>query len=450
VHTVRFTGSNVDLKSVTVQGSGGRCSFDETAGFKDAAETSYLYRGGLDAVNRLFGPDRDFSKAQVKQHYFAMETVGKNEDGSISTIDVSDGMWKYIWLYSQDASPDDLWLNKPEDLWAEHLIKPWLNVSLGYVPGHSGQQMTVAEPCNILSANIYHEATVWIACKGHHFTRDEYASLMASLNALAPGTAFNHACACKTGGRADTFAMDWVVTQSYQILVREVINAAGNSLTDEEKHVLFNMGSEVGSATELSKNLTKLFRGPYNREVWYDTFQTIPIPDFTSPVAGHLIFAMYALAGSYPIPGLESFVHTVLNTLLDIFPMADADWIKSTYMPTVQKALGAVTLCSDAASALLEHTLKFTVTFVEALVYQEKMIPLPPIFKDVAVWLDRLGVLTDALSDMARTWDIYNGFDCLARSDHAIWHEKAAHGFVHMFEMADTFANRVRSDAGQC
>jgi hypothetical protein len=363
---------------------------------------------------------------------------------------MAEGMWKYFVSYSQDYFERDPWLHDPDRLWAEAKIRPFLNVSLDRVPGHSGQHMVVAEPCNTISNFAFHEASVWIGCKGHSFTRDEYASVMASLNALAPGSAFYHACACSTGGRGDTFPMDWILLQSYQILVREVVSQAGGALTADDKETLMGLGTSVGLATDLSKKMTSLAREPYDKETWEAALRTLAIPSFDTAVAGHIIFCLFALAGKFPLLGLESLVQRILDALLDTFGVGDAEWIQNTYIPTVRKALGAVTLCSDATTKLLNHLLKFAVTFVEALVFQEKMIPTPPVIREIVGWLDKLGLLTDALADMDTTWELYNGFNCPARSDHASWHTKAAHGFVHMYDMADIFATRIKSDASQC
>jgi hypothetical protein len=337
----------------------------------------------------------------------------------------------------------------PERLWAEAKILPRLNVSLGYLPGHSGQHMTVAEPCNTLSNFVFHETSVWMGCKGHSFTRDEYASVMAGLNALAPGSGFYHACACSTGGRGDTFPMDWVTLQSYQILVREVISQAGSALTDDNRKTLLGLGKSGGTAIDISRNFTRLSRQPHDKVAWNDAMRQTIVPNFDTSVAGHVIFCLFALAGNFPIPGLESVVQSLLDALLEGFSVGDAEWITKTYIPTVRKALGAVKLCGSSTE-LLGHLLKFAVTFVEALVFQEKQLPVPPVIRDIVGWLDKLGILTDALADMDTTWSLYNGFNCTGRTDHASWHEKAAHGFVHMYAMADFFASGIKSSGQRC
>jgi len=287
------------------------------------------------------------------------------------------------------------------------------------------------------------EAAVWISCKGYPFTRDEYASLTAGFNGLAAGSAFLHACACDTGGKADTFTMDWLMLQSYQIMVKGVIAKAGDQLTATEKHALETFGTSIGQATDLAKDLTRLFEQKYDHATWNTTIRSFDIPPYEMPIAGIILFVIFAVEGNIPIPGLDSLLQTILEGVMDIFGLPDKEWLTGTYIPAVRKVLGIAGLCGDATVEMLQTLMKFILTFVEALVFQEQKLEAPQWLRTVAGFLDSLGLSSSLLSDMVITWDYYNGFDCKGRSDHATWHEKAAHGLVHTLKMAELFTTRV-------
>merc|ERR1719188_285766 len=119
-----------------------------------------------------------------------------------------------------------------------------------------------------------------------------------------------------------------------------------------------------------------------------------------------------------------------------MFDVPDAEFWVNVYNPAVRKVLSFSNICSDAVAPVLEYTVKFLLTFVEALVYQEQTLEIPKAIEDVLRILDDLNVTHNMYVDMADTWNYYNGFDCLGRSDHAIWHEKAAHGLVHFLNVA--------------
>ena len=70
---------------------------------------------------------------------------------------------------------------------------------------------------------------------------------------------------------------------------------------------------------------------------------------------------------------------------------------------------------------------------------QEQEIGAPGCIRDLAGWLDRLGFSANLQPGVVITWGYYNGFDCKGRSDHATWHEKAAHGLVHTLKLVEIF-----------
>lgn len=443
-HRIIYSG-HLKLEEVTLQGSGGLCSFDVAPNL-GKANTQYTYTG-LDVTNRLFGEDANYPESQKKQIYFVSETVGRNADGSIDSTVVAEGWWQWLYQYSQQQLPNDPWATPDTRLWEESEIKPWLQVGLARL-GRQGQVMPVVEPCNYLSSMTYMEAAVWASCKAYPFSQDEMASVIATFHSLAAGTAFNHASGTSVGGRADTFAMDWLMLQQYQILVQGVLTQAGDKLTQEERNAIMTLGYNVGQMTDLAKNMTQLFSQKYDGPEWNRVMRSFDIPPFEYPIAGLVSFSLWALQGKLPIPGLDSLLEGLVNALIDIFGLQFGDFLKDVYTPAIRKALSFSNLRWSKVMPVLGSFLKFLLTFVEALVFQEQQIPVPKEIRDVWGFIDRLGFSTDLLADMRIQWDYYNGFNCRERSDHTTWHEKASYGLIHSLRLAELFSSGVVPASG--
>jgi len=434
---------SVRIESVTVSGATGFCSLDQATWTAIRTENQYTF-DGFDVLNRLFtdvGGDKNFASAQKQKLLFASESVGTNADGSISASKVGNGIWQWLYQYSQKQASGDEWMNKGI-MWNESYLEP-IEVSLGHMSRHSGQKMRVQEPCNTLSNLAFDQAAVWIACKGYPFDRDEMASLASAYTGMAAGSAFLHACGCETGGRMDTFTMDWLMLQTYQSAVKQVVSDAGDRLTAAEKDAILTFGYPIGDVTDLAKDMTALFGEKYDHTFWNETVRAVQIPAYEKPIVGLISFVLWSLQGMIGY-GTDVLLQGVLESLIDLFDLPDGEFFKNVYTPAVRKALGFSNLCKDAVWPVVEYTLKFIVTFVEALVYQEQRLPVPDSIKDIIKQLNKLGLSSDLLSDMVDSWDLYNGFDCNARSDHSSWHEKAAHGLVQFLNVASYF----RTDVG--
>merc|ERR1719491_1514001 len=165
-------------------------------------------------------------------------------------------------------------------MWNESYIEPYPEISLGPMSRHSGQTMRVKEPCNTLSNLAFDQAAVWIACKGYPFDRDEMASLASAYTGMAAGSAFLHACGCDTGGRMDTFTMDWLMLQTYQSAVKQVVSDAGDRLTAVEKDAILTLGYPIGDVTDLAKDMTALFGQKYDHALWNETVRAVQIPAY--------------------------------------------------------------------------------------------------------------------------------------------------------------------------
>merc|ERR1719394_2051022 len=73
--------------------------------------------------------------------------------------------------------------------------------------------------------------------------------------------------------------------QQYQIMVKKVIADAGSGLSAEERNAILYFGSNIGSATDIAKNLTQLFSQKYNHEFWNQIVRSIDVPAYEMPIA---------------------------------------------------------------------------------------------------------------------------------------------------------------------
>lgn len=461
VHVVRFSGTKIDFKNVTLEGNGEGCSFDEAFGW-DYIQSTETYKS-LDAVNRIFGESRDFSLNNKKQLFFASETIGQTDDGQISSTVVARGIWKWMFEYSQNSNSRDAWGGEWQNLWEEAKTYPWRELPLDPVPGRTGQKMTVYESCNTLSNIGFHETAVWASCKAYEgFTREEHASVVSAFNGLAAGSAFLHSCGCRLGNRTDTFTMDWLLLQAYQVMVKKAVAGAGDVLTQEERKAVFSLAPKDTPpviAVDVAKDMTRLLGEKYDRDFWNKTIFEYNIPSYMTGIGGVISFTLYGLKQNSIMPGiLEPLLDQLLSTLLGEFFKDDelkdvGEWLQAVYIPAAKKTWEQVTFCRATyigVDPLVTKFLQFVLTFVESLVYQENVIPPPPILKTIMDAMESLGLNSDLLTNMERTWDLYNGEDCLKRSDHTVWHIRAGHGLLHLLDMSEIFVSRIKKSSSEC
>jgi len=443
LHFLHYHGDRLDFNWLRVTGGGASCSLENAPGYSAAAPTNV----GLDIISRVVGSSgNNFSSARKRQLYFAHESLGSNADKSISSTAIADGMWEWMYEYSKDPAPGDEWLSykKRGGMYEESDMKPYLRVKLDQLPGRSGEDMEVCEPCNTLSNIRFHEAAAWTACKGYPFTRDESATLMAGFSMTGAGSLFFHASATRAGHLADVYAMDLLMYQIHQIMARSVIEQAGGALTGTDRTHLMHLGKNFPTASEKAKQLTSLFRQPYNRDNIYKTLSERP-PNYVLSIVTIVLTVVESMNGRWPIPGMSSLMQTIFESVLEQLGGRDVEWVKATYLPTIRKAFRSASYCGDRTD-LLGGMLNFAITFVEAFVFQEELIPVPGWLRDVVKFLAMLGFTADGNSDMRETWDAFNGQArmCYNRSPHSTWHEKAAHGLIHISNVARLMVNGVR------
>merc|ERR1719491_1212727 len=96
-----------------------------------------------------------------------------------------------------------------------------------------------------------------------------------------------------------------------------------------------------------------------------------------------------SLRGNWPIIGLESAVNALVDALLGALGGREVEYVKTKFRPAVRKAFSGAKYCGDRTK-MIGRFLKFTVTFVEAFMFQEEMIPVPPAVRDIVGWLEKL------------------------------------------------------------
>lgn len=438
VHIARYSGDRLALRSVEVSGDGGTCSFDTVPGY----DSSSYINTGMDVITRVFGPkDQHFSEVAKRGIYFSSEVLGVSDDKSISALAMGEGIWEWMYEYSKEQSPDDQWLSNGR-MYDESDITPYPNVSLDQFPGRFGDEMVVQEPCNTVSNIIYSEASVWLSCKHLPFPKDDMATMLGSLHAMGAGSAFMHASSTSAGHIGDVMPIKLMMLEMHQMMAKSLLDRA-TGLTQAERDAFLYLGRS-GLATDHARTLTGLFRGQYSRTKWYDVSRELDLPAYELSIAASILTVVEALDGRYAQDWQEALVTEVVNFLLDAVGGSDFDWVKATYRPAVAKVFDSVTLCASAAQDLYDDLLAFALTFVEAFAFQEELVEIPQSIRDIISFLESIG-LNPGSSEMVETWDLYNGERamCIARSPHATWHEKAAHGLVHLTRVAEIIMTRT-------
>merc|ERR1719491_2280917 len=187
-----------------------------------------------------------------------------------------------------------------------------------------------------------------------------------------------------------------------------------------------------------------MFASKYDSAIWNARLRGIKVPGFDKAVAGIVGFVAWGIQSFTPIPGFGSLLDSLLGAILGVLNPGDKDWFNNEYTPAVRKLWTQVSVCSGVRTLVVKKLLSFAVTFVEALVFQEQQLPVPPVIRSILDAMRKVGLDSGLLNDMHGDWDLYNKFNCEARSDHARWHVVAAHGLVHISEVADILVGRVK------
>lgn len=252
-----------------------------------------------------------------------------------------------------------------------------------------------------------------------------------------------HASGTRTGQMGDVAPIKVLMLQMHQIMAKSLLDRA-TGLTQAERDAILYL-RRSGLATDHARTLTSLFRGQYSRTKWDSVVSDLDLPAYELSIAASVLTVVEALDGNYPIPGLGAAVNGLVDYLLSALGGSDIEWVASAYRPAIRKVFASVSLCGDAANGLLGSMIAFALTFAEAFIYQEEVVPFPPDAREFFRQLQEMGYTSGAFSDMVETWDMYNGERemCRSRSDHAQWHHLSAHGLVHMANVAEYILTRT-------
>jgi len=359
---------------------------------------------------------------------------------------VSNGVWEWFYQYSKEQEAKDEWLSRyfrDGDMYEEARLEPHLQVDLSQLPGRNGEDMVVCEPCNSVSNIAFDEAAVYTTCKNLPFTSDEAASLIAGYSALAAGSAFFHASATRVGQRGDVFTMEWIMYQTHQLMAKSVLAVTSSDLSAEERNTIWTLDSGAGDAVDKAREVTAVFSQPYTITNWKNGIDNLGLPGYMLSIITTVITFVESLEDNWPIWGLGSAVNSLVDYLLEQLGGNDVDYVVSTFRPALRKAFSGAKYCGDRM-LMIGRFLKFTVTFIDAFLFQEEQIDTPQAIRDM---LELFGLDSDGLGDMYTTWDLYNQEESLCddRSPHAKWHEKAAHGFMHIQNVASLLITEVKT-----
>ena len=61
--------------------------------------------------------------------------------------------------------------------------------------------------------------------------------------------------------------MDWLKLQQYQIMVKQALADAGDGSTQVKRDASQTLGYSIGSATDVAKNMTRLFSPKYDHAI---------------------------------------------------------------------------------------------------------------------------------------------------------------------------------------
>lgn len=92
---------------------------------------------------------------------------------------------------------------------------------------------------------------------------------------------------------------------------------------------------------------------------------------------------------------MESYINAGVDLILALLEGSDIDWVKNTYQPLIRKTFQTATYCGSATT-LAARMVSFALTFVEAFVFQEEVIPMDPLVRDAAKFLDIVGITADS------------------------------------------------------
>lgn len=101
--------------------------------------------------------------------------------------------------------------------------------------------------------------------------------------------------------------MDWLLLQSYQLMVQKAVEGAGEQLTEAEKNAVLSFardGEQAVMALDVAVDMTRLFRTKYDRDLWTEVMDGYQIPRYMTGICGVISYTLFALNTNSAIPGV--------------------------------------------------------------------------------------------------------------------------------------------------
>jgi len=456
-HQIRYwsAGSGaMYLRNLTLTGGGGACSFDNPS-----RSTSTVFFTGMDALVGVYGRN-PFPLAYKNKINYVMKSLGTSADGSINTDKIANGMFDIMFEHSQaQAQLNDRW-GKLENtnMYSESKIKPWPRIRLDKVRGMTGQSyrsktMVIEEPCNTLSNFIFFQCAAHLACMDRReLTDTDTAVLISQLVAMGAGSTYFHVSGTDNGRMGDVLGMQNYFFYAYEVSVRTMLKLTKSGLTAAEIAQIKHFGTNADGVTA-AREMTRVFGNTsMSLKERLDALQRQKdySPNYMLSIVAWIQFSVSALRGLIP----KSIINLALNIAASLAGAGDVDL--KAHRLAIQKALDKVNVCKSKRKEATDRFVQFSVSMIQALIYQESVVKLPKGVRNFYVSMingfSKLGFGVEHRSMIGKAWNVYNGNEKYCNKiSHAMWHEYASHGIGHMLELMQIFvAFTVRGDGNNC
>lgn len=317
-----------------------------------------------------------------------------------------------------------------------------------------GRTMIMEEPCNALSNFIFFQAAFHLSCMDRKgLTDEDTAVLVSQLMGMGAGSTYFHVSGTDAGRLGDVLGMQNYFFYAYQVSVRGTLEVAGDTLNQEEKDQILHMGTGADGVWA-AKWMTNSFRNinaPFDVKNQELEKQKNYSPDYLISIVAWVTFSVHAIRKILP----AEIINKALELAQSLAGAGDVD--PTLHRNAVTKAFTTgLSLCSSHRREARKRFVQFAISMIQALIFQESIIKLPPwvgtIFNGLVNLFGKFGISTERYSPIGRGWDVYNGNkEYCMKSSHAKWHEYASHGIGHMLELMQILRTSVvKGDGENC
>jgi len=456
-HQIRWYGEGsgvARMRNMTLTGSSGACSFDNPS-----RSISTVFFTGMDALETLYG-NNPFPLVYKNKINHVLKTLGTSFDGKINSDKIANGMFDIMFEHNKFQNQlGDPWGKIAEtNMYAESKIKPWPRISLNKVRGLSrshyrGETMVVEEPCNTLSNFVFFQCAAHLACMDRRSLTDEdTAVLISQLIGMGAGSTWMHVSGTDNGRLGDVLGMQNYFFYAYEVSVRTMLKLTQSELTANEVAQIKHFGTNANGVTA-AREMTRVLGNTsmtLKEKLAELKKQKNYSPNYMISIVAWIQFSVSALRGFIP----QSVINLALDLAAKLAGAGNVDL--KAHRQAVQKALDKVNVCKSVRKEATSQFAQFSVSMIQALIFQESIVPMPTTARKVYVaminGLSKIGVGVEHKSVIGKAWNVYNGNDKYCNKiSHSMWHEYASHGIGHMLELMQIFvAFTVRGNGDNC